>query len=826
MNEQYLKKPESYLRKILNVYSTGNLEALAAETEKLELEFAERVEGRTRSIDSTEALRLRVHDPLWMLARQWQMGEFRGNNTGTAMSVSCTLKYDKCSEHPIEPVTEQINPCQDFLTKIESAIYYLDLVRVVGKKSAAELKKLRVKLIKSYPIKWEDVDNALVLPNAVTANEEKMLNSHLLNYAKTYRGKIFDGTKLYRYLIGRTLTDKTVDEKFVNWFKEKYEPTLPTNDHWQDEDLCYEVETKVAGNTFKGDRYQGGRLSWYTFDFESSRPQVEKSSELAMILIKNVSDQAMVKSSLKLLVQTISKAYPLADVDKLPETDEALQYFKENFKCNPFDSYAFCKDLKRLQKRDVNTFRAKFEPTDLPRLLVQYANELDKYADRNVFTSLVAESVAETVIENAKKASSKKYGGDQVRVPIPGEKENPFELIETFEDIETFESEPSKLTHMQKLLNFCGYEFIRLYDNYISKKSTEKKQVVSFPTPATFASAPNKRLWQMEDKKVFLGNSFEAPSEANSVVMRYATMYSNDWMLFPLETEIGKYITIDNIKVIDTFGDAHYIESKHRAGKNDKNKDLEGPWQMFTNSNKGDRNHCEMDGLYYAPQLAATIEGKPIESVKVLRDEMANMVWGVEDLVTDGCGGTIDANLYATQLKQIVDDINDAGKPKHDPKTIAFGNNETAATPSAKFNYQLQSTVPFNWIPFIPQRLSSKDAKNSTFFLGGREIVLRRGKMPCYLYNEQTADFELNAVRPQGSIMRPKVKYSADGKVKSETPMVIHEEAVQSTGIRLIKNYQRARWIDGSVYQWLGVYKRLAKTEVSSGLTFDELTEK
>ena len=65
----------------------------------------------------------------------------------------------------------------------------------------------------------------------------------------------------------------------------------------------------------------------------------------------------------------------------------------------------------------------------------------------------------------------------------------------------------------------------------------------------------------MEDRKVFMGNSVEEPSEANSVVMRYATMYSSDWMLFPLATQIGTYITVEKIEVVDTFGQRIFVSS-------------------------------------------------------------------------------------------------------------------------------------------------------------------------------------------------------------------------------------------------------------------------
>ena len=42
-----------------------------------------RLEPRGRDDDMTDAVHARVYDPLWMLARQWQMGEFQGEDTGT-----------------------------------------------------------------------------------------------------------------------------------------------------------------------------------------------------------------------------------------------------------------------------------------------------------------------------------------------------------------------------------------------------------------------------------------------------------------------------------------------------------------------------------------------------------------------------------------------------------------------------------------------------------------------------------------------------------------------------------------------------------------------
>ena len=47
-----------------------------------------RLEPSPREADIDEGLAARVHDPLWMLARQWQFGEFRGDDAGSPSSVA------------------------------------------------------------------------------------------------------------------------------------------------------------------------------------------------------------------------------------------------------------------------------------------------------------------------------------------------------------------------------------------------------------------------------------------------------------------------------------------------------------------------------------------------------------------------------------------------------------------------------------------------------------------------------------------------------------------------------------------------------------------
>jgi len=51
-----------------------------------------RLEGRPRRVNFDRVLRAEVHDALWMLTRQWQFGEFKGEDTGSAIFAKTSIK--------------------------------------------------------------------------------------------------------------------------------------------------------------------------------------------------------------------------------------------------------------------------------------------------------------------------------------------------------------------------------------------------------------------------------------------------------------------------------------------------------------------------------------------------------------------------------------------------------------------------------------------------------------------------------------------------------------------------------------------------------------
>lgn len=67
-----------------------------------------RLEGRPRQEAFDRSLRAEVRDPLWMLTRQWQVGEFKGEDAGSAAKVRVQLDATRLDRFAVKsPEGEQ-----------------------------------------------------------------------------------------------------------------------------------------------------------------------------------------------------------------------------------------------------------------------------------------------------------------------------------------------------------------------------------------------------------------------------------------------------------------------------------------------------------------------------------------------------------------------------------------------------------------------------------------------------------------------------------------------------------------------------------------------
>jgi len=86
---------------------------------------------------------------------------------------------------------------------------------------------------------------------------------------------------------------------------------------------------------------------------------------------------------------------------------------------------------------------------------------------------------------------------------------------------------------------------------------------------------PNKRWWDFEDASISIGD-IEADKRdiAKMIVMDFALVSDNDWVMIPIPIKIGSLTRINSLIVTDVFGERFLIRSlQMRMSRVKKEKD-------------------------------------------------------------------------------------------------------------------------------------------------------------------------------------------------------------------------------------------------------------
>lgn len=316
------------------------------------------------------------------------------------------------------------------------------------------------------------------------------------------------------------------------------------------------------------------------------------------------------------------------------------------------------------------------------------------------------------------------------------------------------------------------------------------------PAPVQFEGMPNTRWWAFEDSRTNFSYIKPNTTElAKLLLIEFGLVYANDWYLIPYKLPVATLTTIKALTVTNSFGENFWIDGAGKKHANDA-----AYWNMFSMKTDSKTPALPDTDLLLLPSVSKIQESKPIEEVLFIRDEMANMVWGVETIIPLPSGksksGFEAAAEYHSFLQKLIDK---AGIPLPPLPPVKDGDEE------AKIRYEVMNTIPENWIPFIPTHI--KDSN--------REVQIQRAAMPRLLNN---TDDKPDKIRPRTALLQP--------GLKDKDAYYIHEEEVPRSGVRVKQSYQRTRWNNGKVFVWFGVKKTTGKGEGSSGLGFDRIVSR
>ncbi|MBN1274412.1 MAG: hypothetical protein JXB26_19290 [Candidatus Aminicenantes bacterium] len=313
----------------------------------------------------------------------------------------------------------------------------------------------------------------------------------------------------------------------------------------------------------------------------------------------------------------------------------------------------------------------------------------------------------------------------------------------------------------------------------------QSKTFTFIPTNVEFGGMPNLRWWEFEDRKTHFGDIDAHTTDlAKLLLIEFGLIFANDWFVIPYDLPVGSLARIDGLAVTNVFGEQIWIAP---AGSHES----EGwqKWSMYNMNIRGIKNAADRS-IFLVPAVDRLLESEPIERVKFIRDEMANMVWAIESTIQLHNGDVKDGYEVATELLNYLANF------------YVTPEGEEQLEGDAKIRYTLMTGVAENWIPFIPVRIPGESNDN-------REIQLQRAAMVRTLPGAE----EKPKVRPRTGILSH----------NKNSTYFIHEEEVPRAGAYVSRTFQRARWYDGKVCVWLGRRKRTGRGEGSSGLRFDHI---
>lgn len=315
------------------------------------------------------------------------------------------------------------------------------------------------------------------------------------------------------------------------------------------------------------------------------------------------------------------------------------------------------------------------------------------------------------------------------------------------------------------------------------KSNTISKDIYKdtfIPTHVEFDGMPDTRWWKFEDSKTSFGDISPATTDISKLILiEFGLTFANDWFLLPFELPIGAIAEIKGLTVTNNFGDTFWIDSTEKGSDNLTD------WSMFRQTSSPVNKK-----IFLCPSAAKVQEGKPLEEIWLIRDEMANMVWGVEKTIASSLGKGIEGTEYALQKRKF-----------HE----SFVSPPIASDYVADTYYRAMSEVPENWIPFIPVHAQGHK----------RKVQLQRGTMLRVIDGDSMAPTK---VKPLTSLMREGLEAKPVA-----LPYLVHEEEITRAGTRLTQAFQRTRWLNGEVFVWLGAKKTTGRGEGNSGLEFDQL---
>jgi hypothetical protein len=259
-----------------------------------------RLEPRSRNVDMKVSLQARVYDPLWLLARQWQLGEFQGEDNGSPIMASWRGEASRLTRYhsgAIKPNTMVNAPRYDSSRLPLESLVERETIRPATDQSAKP-EKLRLAVeagqhfLRMLKLKTltRDYSSAFIgqypLP-LLTAEQRSSLDSESRSFCDLMSSRVPDGRRLYSafgpagstsVVIAPALQIAPADlaavqetaQLWMQWFETLFSEPEAGNPSWMPDrmEYAFSVGTRLTEHecVLTAQEYSEGHLDWYAFD--------------------------------------------------------------------------------------------------------------------------------------------------------------------------------------------------------------------------------------------------------------------------------------------------------------------------------------------------------------------------------------------------------------------------------------------------------------------------------------------------------------------------------------------------------------------------------
>lgn len=249
-----------------------------------------RLEPSGASQDMADGLRATVHDPLWLLARQWQLLEFRGEDGGAPVAVRARLdRHELHALHPggsgdhvpYDPAAAPLEALVERETEGGAGGRDLRMTADIGLRFLAMLddeglETYRAAYLEHYRLRGPiaDDDPAVAVFLRVVGGRAPDGLRLFVDLSATL-GPDGDGTLPAAPDIDAGDRDDvtSVARRWLRWVSTIHGEPVAT-DSWVPERMEYDVAVSAAtaaGSVrLRASEHDGGRLDWYSFDVEAT----------------------------------------------------------------------------------------------------------------------------------------------------------------------------------------------------------------------------------------------------------------------------------------------------------------------------------------------------------------------------------------------------------------------------------------------------------------------------------------------------------------------------------------------------------------------------